>query len=104
MKTSPLQSNNQPLARHNEREQQTARTFPLTDCRYQTAIADVKSAAAADAHRCALRNFRILSRDFMAGETRRDYVAEASLFAFVTAIVAWPLFSLLVLIAQVARG
>src|SRR5437868_10407334 len=100
MKTLPLQANHQSLARLDGRERQTTRTFPLTDCHYQTAVTDVKPVGTVALHRAALRNFRTLSVDFMAGETRRDYVAEATLFAIMTALVTWPLFSLLALLAE----
>jgi hypothetical protein len=40
----------------------------------------------------------------MAAETHRDYMAEAALFALVAGLAAWPIISMLIVLAQTARG
>lgn len=45
-----------------------------------------------------------MSNDFFDAEARRDYIAEAALFALVTGLTAWPVISMLVVLAQTVRG
>jgi hypothetical protein len=40
-------------------------------------------------------SFRHLSSEFLATEMKRDYVAEASLFAIIVGISAWPIASMI---------
>jgi len=40
----------------------------------------------------------------MAAETRREYVAEIAVLALVTGLVAWSIISMLIVLAQTARG
>jgi hypothetical protein len=45
-----------------------------------------------------------MSQDLLAREDRRNYVIEMIVFGLVVALVAWPLVSLLIVLAQTARG
>ena len=40
----------------------------------------------------------------MAAETQREYIAEAVVLALITGIVAWSIISMLIVLAQTARG
>ncbi len=51
-----------------------------------------------------LRAFRKISSDFMDGETHGGSIIEMVVFALVTGVVAWPLISLLIVLAQTANG
>lgn len=107
MKPLSRQSSNQPFRRHDDRTRHNVRNFPQTDYRYQAsadAVAASRQQNRARVRLSDLRDFRKISSDFMAAETRRDYVAEATLFALVTGIAAWPIISLLIVLAQTARG
>ena len=48
-------------------------------------------------------SFRHLSREFLATEMKRDYLAEASFFAVFVGISAWPIVSMLQAMAQLAK-
>ena len=106
MKSSPLESAHKPLPRHEARARHDGRKSFRTDCHFQAAA----NAVASSRHhtgrvgRSQLRDFRSISSDFMAAETHREFAAEAALFALVTAIVSWPIISMLIALAQTARG
>lgn len=48
-------------------------------------------------------SFRHLSREFLATEMKRDYLAEASFFAVFVGISAWPIVSMLQAMAQLVK-
>ncbi|MEQ1354643.1 MAG: hypothetical protein ABLT11_11530 [Candidatus Acidiferrum sp.] len=106
MKLSSLQSSYQPLRRHDAREQRHVRNFPQTDYHFQATAEAVATSrrSRVKAWRSDLRAFRKISSDFMAAETRRGYFAEAAVLALVSGLVAWSLISLLIVLAQTARG
>ena len=45
-----------------------------------------------------------MSSDYLSRETHRGYFAEMTVFALVAGLIAWPLVSLLIVLAQTARG
>jgi hypothetical protein len=70
--------------------------YPVTDCHYH---------AANNAPRAANKNlklsppvlapsFRDLSNEFLAAETKRNYVIEALFFAIIVGVSAWPIVSM----------
>lgn len=48
-------------------------------------------------------SFRHLSSEFLATEMKRDYLAEASFFAVIVGVSAWPIVSMLQAVAQLAK-
>ena len=67
------------------------RSFPVTDYSYQsTAEAIGRSSAIAEKATAELRTFRTISRKFFGAEAKREYVAEALLFAWISCVAAWP--------------
>ena len=65
---------------------------PATDFAYQATGADFRVA-----HKCAQRarpSFRDLSDKFLAGEMKRDYLAEALCFLIIVSVSAWPIVSM----------
>jgi hypothetical protein len=105
MKSSSLLSTEQPLARHEDRARHNLQSFPRTDYHFHAPAEDV--AAVRDQHATVgsaeLRAFRHISRDYM-GEGKRSYIIEMMVFALVTGLTAWSLISLLIILAQTARG
>ncbi len=96
----------QPRPRHDDRSRPHRRSFPKTDYRFQAQAEDV---TAVRAHRTTaapaeLRAFRKISSDYLSEETHRGYLVEMALYALVTGLIAWPLVSLLIVLAQTARG
>jgi hypothetical protein len=49
------------------------------------------------------RSFRHLSSEFFAKEMKRDYLAEASFFAVIVGISAWPIVSMLQALEQLSK-
>ena len=63
------------------------RRFPLTDCNYHSvALSGYKSNCA----RTAAPSFLNISRDYFKNEAGPGFVAEASVFAMIVVIAAWP--------------
>jgi hypothetical protein len=48
-------------------------------------------------------SFRQLSRDFLATEMKRDYVAEALFFGVMVGVSAWPMISLIEAMARLVK-
>jgi hypothetical protein len=48
-------------------------------------------------------SFRHLSSEFLATEMKRDYLAEASLFAIFVGVSAWPIVSMIQALGQLAK-
>ncbi len=107
MKPLSLFTTGQPLARHDDRAWRgRLRSFPQTDYQFQIHGEDVVTAreqrttvGSAD-----LRAFRKISSDFAGEKTHRGAIIEMMVFALITGLIAWPLISLLIVLAQTARG
>lgn len=48
-------------------------------------------------------SFRALSNEFLGGEMKRDYAAEAVLFAIIVAVAVWPMVSLIQAVATLVK-
>lgn len=87
-----------------------AKTASLTtDQHYQTTI-EATASLTSSKHRtttsraAALRSFRQLGTSIDDKGSRWSYVLETVVFGLVSALVAWSLISLLIVLAQTARG
>lgn len=102
MKPTTAFSTEHLLARHDRRVNQHS-TFPATDCSFQPQT-DVTPGSAwrrpSDRSRHAFRRMMVE----MLAKHERDEPLEISLFAFLTAIAAWPLVDLLIALAQTTNG
>lgn len=109
MKSLSLQLSSQTFSRHDSRAVAAAGNFPQTDYDYQT-TADVPVAApSADrseslAHAAQIRSFRLLSKRATSSGSRWESALEATVFSLIVGLVAWSLVSLLIVLAQTARG
>jgi len=103
MKSLSIDLSSQQLSRHDERALRAPRGFPQTDHRYQ-AKASSASRAAPTNYAAQMRSFRQLSNTATGAEARWQFASEATVFGLIVAIVAWPLISLLIVLAQTARG
>jgi len=85
------------------REQQAARSFPLTDYTFQpTAEAAAKTTAGPAATESPA--FYKLGSEFFGAEASRNYVAELLLFVLITGLGAWPIISALVAVTRMVRN
>ena len=105
MNNSSLSLNRQFRSRHDVRELRSARTFPRTAYHFQSTAEDVATARAAQAPASSaeLRAFRKMSASLLEGRRGSDLI-ELGAFALVAGLLAWPLVSLLIVLAQTARG
>jgi hypothetical protein len=86
-------------------KQRKQRSFPLTDCQYQTSASSAdRSVARKTPAARELQTFRKLSAEFFATEIPRDYVAELFLFILITGIATWPIVSSMVAITRLVRN
>jgi hypothetical protein len=94
------------MRRHDARTGRDLRRFPPTDYSLHATAGTITSFEheRATAPRPSLRDFRKISADFLAAETPRDYIAETAVLALVAGIAAWPIISMLIVLAQTARG
>ena len=90
------------LARH-DRRAQSNRAFPATDHFFRSHTDVTFGHARRRPSERARRAFRRMTLEMLA-KYERDEPLELTLFAFVTAIVAWPLVSLIIVLAQTANG
>jgi hypothetical protein len=90
------------LARHDGRAQ-INRAFPTIDCFLRPQPDATLDRAWRPPSEGAGRAFRRMTLDMLAKHERIDAV-ELTVFAIVVAIVAWPLASLVVVLAQTANG
>ncbi|CAN5596842.1 hypothetical protein BH20VER3_BH20VER3_17190 [soil metagenome] len=110
MKSLSLQFENRPFSREENGTIKTRRAFPLVDYHYQATTEAPAKARTVDpvvtpATRAAeIRSFRQLSRRAVGSESRWEFAVEAAVFSLIVAIVAWPLLSLLTVMAQTAYG
>jgi len=105
MKSSSLQFSSQPFSRHDARPAAVLRNFPQTDYDYQATTEAPVSAPSAEplVHAAQMRSFRLLSKQAVSSR-RWESALEATVFSLVVGLVAWPLVSLLIVLAQTARG
>lgn len=94
---------NRPPARHDDRRRESDRFFPCKESYFQpepgVSIGRVQNRSSNRTRRA----FRLMTGK-MLSEYERDEPIELLLFAFVTAIAAWPLVELLVALARTANG
>jgi hypothetical protein len=99
---------NQPLSRYDEKARPEQQNFPLTDYQYQATTQEKPASSVASPararHATELRSFRQLSDQFSNAEANREFAAEATLLAFIAAVAAWPIISMLIVLAQTAHG
>jgi hypothetical protein len=69
------------------------RSFPVTDFHFQAAPGATGTSSARPLTNDAahLRSFRKLSSEFFGSETSRNYVREATFFAVISLVSAWPI-------------
>lgn len=110
MKSPLLHLSSQQLSRHDDKRAVLAPRRSLqTDYHYQaTAEAPMTASAAGRTtlhdQMAQARSFRQLSQTATGPETRWQFAVEAALLSVVAAIVAWSLVSLIIVLAQTARG
>jgi hypothetical protein len=97
------------LPRHDKRAVLAQTASPTTDQHYQTTIEATASIASSKhttttSRAAALRSFRQLGTSIDGKGSRWSYVLEAVVLGLVSALVAWSLISLLIVLAQTARG
>ena len=90
------------LARHDHRARSN-RTFPATDYFLRPQRDVTFGHAGRRPSERARRAFRRMTLDMLAKHERIDSL-ELTVFAIVIAIIAWPLVSLLIVLAQTANG
>jgi hypothetical protein len=103
MKPTPQVSSNQHSWRRDGGAAHEKRSFPLTDCFFQSTVDAGRSASGIRLEK-SLRAFRNLSGDFFGGERRLDYAFEFLFFAVITAISAWPIISAMVAVTRLVRN
>jgi hypothetical protein len=69
---------------------------PATVCHYQTTGGDfrVGNDRLKQSTPAASPSFRLLSKEFLAGEMKRDYLTEALCFVIMISVSAWPIVSM----------
>jgi hypothetical protein len=97
------------LSRHDKRAVFAQATSPTTDQHYQTTVKATASLTSSkqsipSGHAAALRSFRQFGALIDDKGSRWSYVLETVVLGLVSALVAWPLISLLIVLAQTARG
>jgi len=90
------------LARHDRRARSNS-AFPATDHFFRPQPDDTHQRAGRRPSERARSAFRRMTLEMLAKHERIDPL-ELSVFAIVIAIIAWPLVSLLVVLAQTANG
>ena len=96
------------MSRHERRAAGSGSSLSHTVCHYQ-ATAEAPTTGLADRRapadlKAELRSFRQLSDSFAGTESRWQFTLETAVLVLVVAIVAWSLVSLLIVLAQTARG
>ena len=102
MKPTTISKIEHRLARH-DRRAQSNRTFPATDYFLRPQPDLTLGRAWRPPSEAARRAFRRMTLDMLAKHERIDLL-ELTVFAIVIAIIAWPLVSLLIVLAQTANG
>lgn len=106
MKAIQRLTNQRTLARYESREFYRPFRMPRTDYAFREPTDNSTVAAPPEDTRRSreLRSFRQMSQDPLAKEDRRNYVIEMVVLGLIIALVAWPLISLLIVLAQTAGG
>jgi len=109
MKSSSLQNRNGQNSHHDGRATTAERRFPQTDYHYQSTPRASAAALAASHPSLAnyepeRRSFREICEPISGSRFDWQFATEAALLGVISAIAAWPLFSLLILLAQTAGG
>jgi hypothetical protein len=93
-----------PLA-PNSRQHRSHVTHPHLDAQYHAP--DARFRAAGDRLKLATPlpspSFRALSNEFLGAEMKRDYAAEAVLFAIIVGVAVWPMASLIQAVATLVK-
>lgn len=103
MKSVSISLPTQQLSGHDERSLRATVGWPQADHHYQATVSSAGRTAPAN-YAARMRSFRQLSKTASGAEARWEFAVEATMFGLVAAIVAWPLVSLLIVLAQTARG
>jgi hypothetical protein len=106
MKPTPQLSSHARSLRGDIRGSPSRGAFPLTDYNFQssTGAPSASSSLPGKTRRSSdLHRFWKLSSEFLGGETTRDYVKEGILFSIIVAVSAWPIFTMIVALARLAR-
>ncbi|MEY2577596.1 MAG: hypothetical protein QOI49_420 [Verrucomicrobiota bacterium] len=71
-------------------------THPVTDYNYQATNSDFRVAndCVQQSTPALSPSFRQLSNEFLSGEVKRDYLAEAACFVIMISVSAWPIVSM----------
>jgi hypothetical protein len=106
MNTSSLLNPDQPLTRHDDRARRNLRRLPQIEYHFQAKAAgggaarnQPKTVGSAE-----LRAFWQISSNYLGEEMHRSYLIEMLVFALVSGLAAWSLISLLIILADTARG
>ena len=97
------------LSRYDTRSVVARPASPAIGQHYQTRIEATASTTSSKhpipaGRASALRSFRQLAMSIDDNASRWSFALETFVFGLVTAVVAWPLISLLIVLAQTARG
>jgi hypothetical protein len=109
MKSSSLQLSSQSFSRHDARPAPLLGNFPQTGHNYHATTEAPVAVSSADrsessVHAAQMRSFRLLSKQALAPQSRWQFALETTIFSLIAGLVAWPLVSLLIVLAQTARG
>lgn len=105
MKTTATNHNNQLLARHEVRERNNRPPAPSTDYQFRPAVKEARlTGRTTIPTRTQLRAFREMGQRLQAEESGETSLIEIAVFAIVIGLAAWPLVSLLIVLAQTANG
>ncbi len=85
------------------------KNFPQTDYCYQATTEAPVAAPSANrsvslVRAAQVRSFRQLSKQAESSRSRGQFVLETTVFSLVAGLAVWPLVSLLIVLAQTARG
>jgi len=85
------------------RNQNPARSFPLTDYSFQ-ATSEAQASSSTDLPATKSPAFHKLSSEFFATEMSRDYVTQFLLFTVIGGISAWPIISMVLAVTRLVRN
>jgi hypothetical protein len=102
MKPTPIFKIEHRIARHDGRAPSN-RAFPAIECFFRPETDTTLGRAGRRPSDGARRSFRRMTLDMLAKHERIDPL-ELTVFVVVIAIIAWPLVSLLIVLAQTASG
>ena len=102
MKPNTITQIEHQLARHDRREP-TQSILPATDCFFRPQTDTVPGCASRHPSDRSRRAFRRMMLNMLA-KHERDEPLEIALYAFVTAVAAWPLITLVIVLAHAGHG